>query len=703
MIPISLRISGFLSYRQPVELNFRSFDLACISGHNGAGKSSLLDAITWVLFGEARSKDKETIINLQSKVAEVTLVFEYEGNIYRVQRTAPRGKTTLLEFQIWEADLESDPDPPAHPRSDFSTPGRWRPLTEKSLRETQARIEQTLRLDYDTFINASFFLQGKADQFAQKRPAERKAVLSSVLDLDVWETYRERAAERRREVEKEVSAIDRLVADLDAELAEEGLRRRRLQALEAELQQLQAARQAQEQALERLRQIAASLDQRLAEERARLEEEHRSLLEQEKAMREQAASLERWTAQHKQDQAELAQIEAALGRRGELEQERNTAREEASALEAENKLLKREMDDLKARLDRLAQAKGAECPLCGQPLSAEHRRQTLEQLTEQGKARGNRYRANQARIEQLKQAIAGYDAHLARMNADETKRLTLTSRLGQLTERIEAARTALSRWEAKDAPRLREVEALLSEERYAAAAQLPAVNLEEAERALLRLKEEENKKHQEVGGARQLVEVLETLRARKQSLQAERQAKALLVARYKTLERAFSKDGIPTLLIEQALPQIEARANELLDRLTDGRMSIRFITQSEYKDARRTDLKETLDILISDGAGARPYELYSGGEAFRVNFAIRLALSEFLARRRGARLQTLVIDEGFGSQDAQGRQRLVEAINAVRGDFAKILVITHLDDLKDAFPTRIEVEKTQNGSQIRVF
>jgi exonuclease SbcC len=62
-----------------------------------------------------------------------------------------------------------------------------------------------------------------------------------------------------------------------------------------------------------------------------------------------------------------------------------------------------------------------------------------------------------------------------------------------------------------------------------------------------------------------------------------------------------------------------------------------------------------------------------------------------------------VIDEGFGSQDAQGRQRLIEAINLVRTDFAKILVITHLDDLKDAFPTRIEVEKTDRGSQIQVL
>jgi DNA repair protein SbcC/Rad50 len=131
---------------------------------------------------------------------------------------------------------------------------------------------------------------------------------------------------------------------------------------------------------------------------------------------------------------------------------------------------------------------------------------------------------------------------------------------------------------------------------------------------------------------------------------------------------------------------------------------VHFATQKDYKDKNREDKMETLEIEISDESGqTRAYELFSGGEAFRVNFAIRLALSEVLAQRKGARLQMLVIDEGFGSQDTLGRQRLIQAINAVKNDFAKILVITHLEELKDAFPTRIEVEKTENGSSVTVI
>ena len=80
-----------------------------------------------------------------------------------------------------------------------------------------------------------------------------------------------------------------------------------------------------------------------------------------------------------------------------------------------------------------------------------------------------------------------------------------------------------------------------------------------------------------------------------------------------------------------------------------------------------------------------------------------MALSQVLAKRSGAKLETLVIDEGFGSQDNSGRSRLIETINLIKKDFAKLLIITHLEELKEAFPARIEVEKTINGSKVDVM
>ena len=89
MILDRMQISGFLSYKDPAEIDFSGFNLACISGANGAGKSSLLEAITWVLFGEARRRD-DAVINMQAGTAEVILDFLYEGIRYQVQRSKPR-------------------------------------------------------------------------------------------------------------------------------------------------------------------------------------------------------------------------------------------------------------------------------------------------------------------------------------------------------------------------------------------------------------------------------------------------------------------------------------------------------------------------------------------------------------------------------------------------------------------------------------
>ncbi len=168
---------------------------------------------------------------------------------------------------------------------------------------------------------------------------------------------------------------------------------------------------------------------------------------------------------------------------------------------------------------------------------------------------------------------------------------------------------------------------------------------------------------------------------------------------YRELAEAFGKKGIQALLIEMALPEIEVETNKLLARMTDNRMHVKIETQRETK---KGDLLETLDINISDELGTRNYEMFSGGEAFRINFAIRIALSKLLARRAGAPLPTLIIDEGFGTQDSDGIEKLKEAINSIQDDFDKILVITHIEELKDAFPTRIDVIKTAEGSTLQL-
>ena len=199
----------------------------------------------------------------------------------------------------------------------------------------------------------------------------------------------------------------------------------------------------------------------------------------------------------------------------------------------------------------------------------------------------------------------------------------------------------------------------------------------------------------DLGEKRALLQKAENAAAELFSSQARRKELAGRKNTFDELSVAFGKKGVQAMLIETAIPEIEREANTLLGNMTDNQMHLSFETQ---RDTKKGDVSETLDIKIADALGTRDYDAYSGGESFRVDFAIRIALAKLLARRAGARLETLVIDEGFGSQDAKGRERLVEAITSVQRDFRQILVVTHIQELKDLFPVQIEITKKTDGS-----
>ncbi|HVU13918.1 MAG TPA: SbcC/MukB-like Walker B domain-containing protein, partial [Phototrophicaceae bacterium] len=205
--------------------------------------------------------------------------------------------------------------------------------------------------------------------------------------------------------------------------------------------------------------------------------------------------------------------------------------------------------------------------------------------------------------------------------------------------------------------------------------------------------------YRKLSEAQQALKAIEDGRIRKATLEERRDKARVNLAIYEELKLAFGKNGIPAMIIETAIPELEAGANRLLNRMTDGRMSVMLNTQREKITG---GVAETLDIQIADELGTRAYEMFSGGEAFRINFALRVALSQLLARRAGAQLRTLFLDEGFGTQDEEGRNKLVEAITAIQDDFDLILVITHIEDLRDAFPVHVQIEKTGDGSRISV-
>ena len=853
MIPVRLTISGFLSYQEPAEIDFTGLHVACITGRNGAGKSTMLDAMTWALFGEARKND-DSVINdsVPDRTAKVDFEFRYENAFYLVRRQKTKGKSTVLEFYIRNGDS-----------------GPWKPLTEKKLADTNRRICETLRMDYKTFINASFFLQGKADQFTGQNASERKKILSNILNLDVWEEYKAEASERRKAAELSIGQLDRLIRESEAELAEGPARREKLEAVrcrlgEAEkvLTNAEALWKTAQAALSSLNALKNVLDQKvlsedrqarqlrmdqgtlevrqkelnelrgrlagaesirqryeqMVETRERMEQlnsmalranrlemersgaenairtaekqlqyEYKQLLREKEELEKQLPEKERLTAELAKANAELKSLTEQVSGKDKLQERFDSVSELGNKMRIDAQLMETRIRETEAKIAKLRSSQGAVCPTCGREMDAEHCqkheaelreeiRQYRQKIAENETARVpirkefcdlkqeiQRLDSLQGRITDLKVAAgtAGQKLHflterqqnwenkkerfseierslrdadfcpderetLRRAEAeitalayDRKEHEAVRAQLGELAgaeaehqemirsqSRIEPLERDISERKAAVTAGTEHLQALREEREKAEAeyqelkAKMPDITA--AEKARDNAADVRNRLYIELGTAEQQVRSLDQAKANLDRYGSEFREKRVLAERYKTLEKAFGKDGVPALLIEQAVPEIEELANDLLQQLSGGTMSLTMNTQGAYK-SKKDEVKETLDIMISDPYGTRAYEMFSGGEAFRINFSVRLALSRLLAQRAGSRLQTLVIDEGFGSQDDEGRARLAEAIAAVQNDFEKILVITHLSELKEAFPSRIEVEKTASGSRAEVI
>ncbi len=849
MIPIRLRLRNFMCYRGDDNvLDLSGVHLACLAGDNGHGKSALLDAMTWALWGKSRARRDDDLISQGETEMEAQLDYRVGGNTYRVIRKrtrAGRGRS-ILDLQMRQDD-------------------RFVPMSGDTLRATEAEITKLLHLDYDTFINTAFLLQGRADEFTTKAPGERKRILGEILGLDLYERYEERAKTLARECKDEVQGLSGALQEVQREIEKEPEHVAAVASAEEEVEALRSTLEAEEEALQSLRETRRTLEAkksslaesgrrvaqagqeltryeeqrdrvaatiqtyRAAIERrdeilegyeqlgaARTEAAHfANLLGQIVAWNEERAALDRTLAQARHDsetklrvtQSQIAQLARQVERRPQAEEDIRAAQkqiasladlqqtleqqraavsekaEESARLKTTNEQLKQEMAELREKLNSLEAAE-AQCPLCGQALTEEHATEIRGQYETEGRTKGDLWRQNRDRIAQLQgeigaakrtvhdaerrlreqgawqrklaraeqalseaeaaekamaeaQAVAqqiesqlaggeyaqeararlesleaeiaalGYSQEAneqARRRADELAAFEDTYRDLQVAQdRLAAEETRLAqlqescaRWQGVAEDERERVKALEEE-----IAELePAVRaLPEKQRLVSELQGRLADARLRLGAARQRLDYCRGLAKERDEKQALLDKRLEEQAIYEELRLAFGQRGLRAMIIESVLPEIEEEANRILARMTDGRMSVRFETQRE---TLKGTVVETLDIHIADELGTRDYQMYSGGEAFRANFAIRVALSKLLARRAGARLQTLVIDEGFGTQDAQGRERLTEAINAIRDDFERVLVITHIDELKDIFPVRIDVVKTPAGTRLSV-
>ena len=900
MIPLKLQIKNFLSYGSEIQtIDFGIYSLICLSGKNGHGKSALLDAITWALWGHARklsgtAKADQGLLRLGQTQMMVCLDLVCNNQHYRIRREFMQtyGKpVTLLDFGLLE------------PATD-----RYISLTEKTIRDTQAKIDAMLHLTFEAFINSAFLRQGHANEFSKKSPKERKEVLAAILGIDRYESVRKLASERTRTMGVQKLHIASIAQKIEQELAHGPTITQHLLELQENYKMISAHEQ---QLLARMSQLDRDY-QHLTDESqkiALIEYQQTALLgEQETAQTQLRQLYQHWRMVHRHllnqkdfkvlEEQKKSLVDAIASHQNRLhhqliiKQKVLTLKEQlAGRAQVFNEEKSTQITDKKIALERLAlEKKQAEhttqmctqsiikiegllqsslkeqqsipsidatlldilhkielqfekrkehyqrwitqanmmnaeiqtasqknrlvhdeqapsCPLCEQNLSASRKRFLKKKFETDAVILSHKFNRLSMLIKQLKPILIDQHANLEalkkkvqeqqvfllkqeeiirRMQQQETEKNDLHAQIIKQQELIaiinatiavesNALQTTIENHKneleqdslyagyskeigalehhiktdsynaavhEKATQELAAIEqqitlyqdiqnqTLFQNQRGHAIAQLchqlkslkkqhisllhqcstkdkviaSQTENQQQKKALLEqcnaLNQSKEQLLEQKGSLENQKNKLDQLRQEHSQIQKEITNFTHLIDDYQAIAQATGKDGIQALLIEDAIPEIEQETNDLLAKLTDNQTQL-FI--ESLRDLKKGGTKETLDIKISDATGIRPYELFSGGEAFRIDFALRIAISKLLARRSGTALQTLIIDEGFGSQDEEGLSAIMDCLYKIQEDFAKIIIVSHLPSMKNQFPVHFVIEKGPQGSVVEIM
>ncbi len=786
MRPRRLEIAGFTAFRDPVDVDFDGADLFALTGPTGSGKSSLIDAIVFALYGSVPrigQREVAPIVSLGKLEARVRFEFSLDGAVYTVVRVVRRTKSGATTA---EARLEQAGD-----------------VLAGSADEVTATVERLFGLGFDHFTKSVVLPQGQFAAFLHDRPAERQKLLRELLDLGVYERMRDLANQRRNAAEAEARVLAAQLDELafagpEAERAAEG-RLRELEALcgelereEPDLVRLRGEIAALRKAAGEARASLALLDRieipegteafavTLAEARdaasAAVEAAGRAAEDLEAARRERAAlppagELERVIELHEQVASERRALDEAT-REAELTSAVTAA--DRRALES----ARQQLDAARQSLDRLnrehaanalaaALVAGEPCPVCRQPVAEPPARkppaaltgaqQTLDQAEERERAArtaadrsDRRLAALQARVNDLagrvallddrlktapglgeartrQEAAARADARLeaARRAADQAAGSSEegAERVADLQERAAEARggfdgtrdtvaalgppipqrldlaadwkelTAWAKKEAEafsavagDADRaVRQIQADLADREDAIARRLEAAGLD----ALGKSPRDAAVAAAATAGA-ELTRIREAAgRAARLRESIGRKTEVAEVA--KALGRHLAADGFEAWLMEEAHAALVHGANLLLNDLTGGAYSLEVVK----RDFRVIDHRNA-----DQGRGVRTL---SGGETFLASLALALALAEQLAAMSvhgGGRLESIFLDEGFGTLDAETLDTVAHVIQELGARGRTVGIVTHVRELAEQVPVRFEVRREGSSATV---
>ncbi|MEM7734872.1 MAG: SMC family ATPase [Deinococcota bacterium] len=425
MKPLKLELSGFGCFRQATEIPFDDLGLFAIAGPTGSGKSTILDAITYALYGQTPrlgSRGLDVLISPGLDQLQVTLSFDVPAGTYRVGRSLHRtAKRTEAQ-----ARLETP-----HP----DTAGKWKvvPDTEK-VRALNDRLVDIIGLDYDGFTRAVLLPQGAFDTFLRGDAKARRRLLVTLLGIERLETMQRLAGERAKDAKQ---ALQNIYVRLEEDYA--GATPERLDEVAAEQADLTSQQQDAQDKLEHLNTSLQELDalKALTDELTSVQTEYDDLTSNAKG--------------HEANQMRLEQAERASLLKPQLQllttrqAEFDDAQKELKRLEAAQKASQSTRDSAQQAADEATQAAKQLPELDAKLRKLETANDLLEQLSARGGGLDNASHSvdNVVYSEQAWQAYQSLANHVPQLTRAEADLASSQGRFEKLEKELKAAQDTL--------------------------------------------------------------------------------------------------------------------------------------------------------------------------------------------------------------------------------------------------------------------
>lgn len=700
MRPLNLTMSAFGPYAGQTTVDFSvlgTSGLYLITGDTGAGKTTIFDAITYALYGEASGESRESSM-LRSKYAApetptfVELTFLNGGKTYTVRRnpeyTRPKTRGTGTTVQKADAELTM-PD------------GR---IITKA-RDVTAAVTDIVGVDREQFARIAMIAQGEFRKLLLAQTDERKAIFRQIFHTGQYQALQNRLKE-------EAAVLDRQCGELEAGLRQAAGSIRcdapetlpdaldtdallaaldtLLHADEAALTQAQAEHAQTETQRE---QVLSDLGKAEALEAARgkLAEAESAWTEAQAEMKAAQAALDTATASQPEIQSrrqDITRLEDALRRYEQLD----TLRAQA---EAERKRLAQKRSDLdaaRARTDAAAKAlETARGKLSGQPKLAVAAAQA-----------GHAQDAAAQRCAQL----AALETQRQQCAELET---ALTAAQAEYQKAAEAAQAALAHYGAQNRAYLDAQAGILArtlvpgqpcpvcgatEHPCPAAAPEQTPDAAALKRALSDSDRAQKTAAERSAQAAGLRGQLDAVRARWQWVHA-------LAATANGAVPGKEKIMLETYIQTAYFDRILGRANTRLLIMSGGQYELRRCARA---GDNRSQTGLELEVIDHYNGTARSVKTLSGGETFAASLSLALGLSdEVQATAGGVQLEAMFVDEGFGSLDSEALQQALAALVGVSGGSRIVGIISHVAELKDRIDRQIIVTKDRSGgSRVQV-